>query len=103
MPYLLQSFVEKKINTLIQSGYLRKHRMYKRCALYARKLNDSCIETRPHTPNMEELQNHLSTEITRVQNEPLRISKIDLEKAYVQTKLSEKTSRECNFSKTEEK
>ena len=30
-------------------------------------------------PSMEELLNQISTDITRVQNEPLWISKIDLE------------------------
>ena len=34
-------------------------------ALESRKLNDSCIKVRPHMPNMEELLNHISVEITK--------------------------------------
>ena len=34
---------------------------------------------RPDMPNMEDLLNQMSTEITRVQNEPVWISTIDLE------------------------
>ena len=50
-------------------------------------------------PNMEDLLNQISTEITRVQNELLWISKIDLEYAYGQMKLSEKQVN-TNFAKT---
>ena len=53
---------------------------------------------RPHMPNMEELLNKLSIEVTRVQNEPFWISKLDLEYAYGQLKLSEETIRQCDFS-----
>ena len=34
-------------------------------ALDSRKLNDSCNKRRPHMPNMEELLNQISVEITR--------------------------------------
>ena len=37
-------------------------------ALDFQKLNDSCIKRRPHMPNMEELLNHISVEITRDRN-----------------------------------
>ena len=50
-------------------------------------------------PNLEELLNHSSNELTRVQNEPLWISKIDRKYAYGQIKLAEETSRQCNFVK----
>ena len=64
----------------------------------SRKLNDSCIEKRPHMPIMEVLLNQISTEITRVQNEPLWISKTDLEYEYGQLNLSQGTSRQCKFA-----
>ena len=47
-------------------------------ALDSRKLNDSCLKTRPHMPNMEELLNQISVKITM----KLMISKIDLDYAY---------------------
>ena len=50
-------------------------------------------------PNVEELLNQISTEL-KVQNEPLWISKLDLEYAYGQLELSEKTSKQCNFAFT---
>ena len=46
-------------------------------------------------PKIEELPKQISTEITRVQNEPLWLSKIsliDLDYAYGQLKLSEETN-----------
>ena len=70
-------------------------------ALDSRKLNDSCIKKRPHMPNMEEL-NQISVEITRDLTVQLFISKIDLDYAYGQMKLYEKTSQQCVFAKTGE-
>ena len=49
---------------------------------------------------MEELLDQISTGITRVQNEPLWVSMIGLEYAYLQLKLSEEVSRQCNFAIT---
>ena len=51
-------------------------------------------------PNLEEILNQISSEITRVQNEPLLISEIDPEYLYGQLKLSEGTSRHCKFAVT---
>ena len=62
-------------------------------ALDARKLKDSCIKMRPHTPNMEKLLNQISVEISRNRTMQLFISKIDLDYAYGQMKLSKETSR----------
>ena len=72
-------------------------------ALDSRKLNDSCIKMRPHMPSMEELLNQISVEITRDRTLQLFISKIDLDYAYGQMKLSEETSRQCVFALTGEK
>ena len=63
-------------------------------ALDSRNLNDSCIKIRPHMPNMEELLNQLSVEITRDRTKELMISKIDLDYAYSQMKLTKETSRQ---------
>ena len=67
-------------------------------ALDSRKLNDSCTKVRPHMPNMEELVNQISEEITKDRTKELRISKIDLDYAYGQMMLSEETSRQCVFA-----
>ena len=51
-------------------------------------------------PNMEELLNQISMEITRDRTAQLFMSKIDLDYAYGQMKLSEETSRQCVFALT---
>ena len=69
-------------------------------ALDSRKLNDSCIKVRPHMPNMEELLNQISVEITKDRTKKLMMSKIDLDYAYGQMMLSEEPSRQCVFAIT---
>ena len=69
-------------------------------ALDSRKLNNSCIKVRPHMPNMKELLNQISVEITKDRTKKLMISKIDLDYAYGQMMLSEETSRQCVFAIT---
>ena len=64
------------------------------------KLNDSFIKMRPHMPNMEELINQKSVESIQARTVQLVISKIDLECAYGQMKLSDETSRQCVFALT---
>ena len=51
-------------------------------------------------PNMEELLNQFSVEITRDRTFQLFISKIDSDYAYGQKKLSKETSRQCVFAIT---
>ena len=68
--------------------------------LDSRKLNDSCIKVRPHMPNMEELLNQISVEITKDRTKKLMISKIHLDHTYGQMMLSEETSRQCVFAIT---
>ena len=51
-------------------------------------------------PNMEELLNQILVEITRDRTKELNISKIDLDYAYGQMKLSKETSRQCVFAIT---
>ena len=49
---------------------------------------------------MEELLNQISVEIPRDRKAQLFISKIDLDYAYGQMKLSKETSRQCVFAIT---
>ena len=51
-------------------------------------------------PNMEELLTQISVEVTRDQTAQLFISKIDLDCAYGQMKLSKEKSRQCVFAIT---
>ena len=71
-------------------------------ALDAGKLNESCVKKRPHMPNMEELLNQISTELSRNDHDPIWISAIDLDYAYGQMKLAPETSEHCNFAVTGE-
>ena len=50
--------------------------------------------------NMEESLKEVSVEITRDRTVQLFISKVDLDYAYRQMKLSEETSRQCVFALT---
>ena len=69
-------------------------------ALISKKLNHSCIKIRPHMPNKEELLHRISVEITRDRTKKVMISKMDLDNAYGQMKLSMGTSRQCVFAIT---
>ena len=118
VPLHLQIDVERELERLIKSGHLEKvNNVDEDCfvspvvitvksdksvkiALDSRKLNDSCIKMRPHMPNMEELLNQISVEITRDRTAQLFISKNDLDYAYGQMKLSDETSRQCLFALT---
>ena len=118
VPLHLQERVGRELEKLIKSGHLEKIKdVDKDCfvspvvitvksdksvkiALDSRKLSDSCITMRPHMPNMEELLNQISVEITRDRTTQLFMSKIDLDYAYGQIKLSEETSRQCVFALT---
>ena len=55
---------------------------------------------RPHIPNIEELLNQISVENTRDQTVQLFISKVDLNYANEQMKLSYETSRQSVFATT---
>ena len=118
IPLHLQEEVGKELEKLIKTGHLEKVKLVDedcfvspvviavkndksiKIALDSRKLNDSCIKIRPHMPNMEELLNQISVEITRDRTKELMISKIDLDYAYGQMKLSKETSRQCVFAIT---
>ena len=118
VPLHLQKDVGRELERLIKSGHLEKINYVDedcfvspvvitvksnksvKTALDSRKLNDSCIKMRPHMPNMEELLNQISVEITRDRTLQLFMSKIDLDYAYGQMKLLEETSRQCVFAQT---
>ena len=112
----LQGSVGKELEKLIDSGHsekinhvdedcfvppvvitVKKDRSVK-IALDSRKLNDNCIKIRPHMPNLEELLNQFSIDITTDRSKPLIISKVDLYYAYAQMKLAKETSRHCVFA-----
>ena len=119
-PLHLQEAVGKENETLTKSGHLERVKQVDedcfvspvvitvkndksvKVALDSRNLNDSCIKVRPHMPNMEELLNQLSVEITKDRTNKLMISKLDLDYAYGQMMLSGKTSRHCVFAITGE-
>ena len=118
IPLHLQEDVGKELKRLIKTGHLEKIKHVDedcfvspivitvkndksvKIALDSRKLNDSCIKIRPHMPNMEELLNQISVEITKDRTKELMMSKIDLDYAYGQMKLSKETSRQCVFAIT---
>ena len=118
VPLHLQEDVGKILEKLIESGHLEKIKDVDedcfvspvvitvksdksvKIALDSRKLNDICIKIRPYMPNMEELLNQISVEITRDRTMQLFKSKIDLDYAYGQKKISEETIRQCVFTLT---
>ena len=121
IPYHLQDDVKNELDRLINSGHLQRLETIEedcfvspvvitvkkdktvKIALDARKLNDSCIKKRPHMPNMDELLNQISSELSKNELDPIWISIIDLDYAYGQMKLSPETSKHCNFAITGEK
>ena len=110
--------MDEEIHKLIQSRYIERIQNVKedrfispvittvkedklvKITQESRKLNDSCIKMRSHTPIMHELLNQTSTGQKTVQNEPTRISKTDLENACRQLQLFKRTTGRCNFAKT---
>ena len=54
-------------------------------------------------PNMDELLNPISAELSKNDTDPTWISVIDLDYAYGQMKLAPETNKHCNFAITGEK
>ena len=122
VPLHLQEDVGKELEKLIRTGHLEKiNDVDEDCfvspvvitiksdksvkiALDSRNLNDSCIKMKPQIckimPNILEILNQIPVEITRGRTVQLFLSKIDLDYAYGQLKLSEETSRQCVFALT---
>ena len=105
IPLHLQDAVEKEIQKLIESGHIEKLEEVPedtfispavitvkkdksvKIAIDSRKLNESCIKRRPNMPNMEDLINRISTEISKNEDDELWITKVDLDYAYGQMEL----------------
>ena len=118
IPLHLQEEVGRELEKLIETGHLEKVKHVDedcfvsplvitvksdksvKIALDSRKLNDSCKKIRPHISNMEELLNQISVEITRGRTKEVMISKIDLDYANGQMRLSKETSRQFVFAIT---
>ena len=66
-------------------------------ALDSRKLNEECVKRKAAMPNIEELISKMSVEITKSNGE-IWMSKIDLDYAYGQAKLSKDAAKHCVFS-----
>ena len=119
-PYHLQKDVKNELDQIIKSGFLErletveedcfkspvvitvKNDKTVKILLDAQKLNDSCVKKRPLMPNMEELLNQISAELSKCDRDPIWISVIDLDYAYGQMKLAPETSKHCNFAITGE-
>ena len=98
-PLYLQEDVGRELEKLVRTGLLEKFNDVSpvvitvnsdksvKIALDSQKINDSCFKMRPLMPNMEELLNQISVEITRDRKIQLFISTFDLDYAYRQMKL----------------
>ena len=109
-----QKTVKKELEKLIESGHLEKaDKTTEYCfvspavitikqdksvdvALDSRKLNEACVNRKAAMPNMEELISKISAEITRSSGE-IWMSKIDLDYAYGQAKLTVEAAKHCVF------
>ena len=67
-------------------------------ALDSRKLNDITVKKKAQMPNMEELLSRISRKISDGKRGEIWISKLDLDYAYGQVKLSEKAKKLCLFT-----
>ena len=115
VPILFQTTVKKELEKLIESGNLEKaDNTTENCfvspaaitikkdksvklALDSRNFNEACVKRKAAMPNMEELISKISAEITR-NNGEIWMSKIDLDYAYGQTKLTVEAAKHCVFS-----
>ena len=84
----------------IPGSKIDKKRKVNKNEMDSGKLNDSCIKIRPHMPNMDELLNQISVETTRDRTMIIDFSKLDLDHANGQKKLSKETKRKCIFAIT---
>ena len=121
IPYHLKQHVKNELDRLMKFGHFVKLELIEadcfvssvkitvkkdktvKIALDASKLNENCWQKRPHLPNMEELLNQMSAELSKYDRDPLLISVTDLDYAYGQMKLAPQTSKHCKFAKTGEK
>ena len=114
VPIHFQNSVRHELEKVIEKGHLEKaDRTTEDCfisavitikidesvkiALDSRMVNESCIKRKAAMPNMEELISKISAEITKSNGE-IWMSKIDLNYAYGQAKLSKEAAKHCVFS-----
>ena len=115
VPIHFQKIVREEIEKLIAKGHLEKaDKTTANCfispavitikkdksvkiALDSRKLNEACIKRKAAMPNMEELLSKISAKNTKGDGE-IWMSKIDLDYAYGQEKLSKEAAKHCAFS-----
>ena len=115
VPIHFQKTVKQELEKLIKAGHLEKaDKTTENCfissalitikkdksvkiALDSRKLNEACVKRKTAMPNMEELISKISADITKSNGE-IWMSKIDLDYAYGQAKLSREAARHCVFS-----
>ena len=111
IPHHLQEAVEKESEKLMKSGHFEKVKHVVRdCFVLPVVItvkSDKSVKialdsrnVRPHMPNLVELLNETSVEITKDRTKELRIPKKYLDYAYGQMMLSEETSRQCVFAIT---
>ena len=116
VPIHFQKRVKKELEKLLESGHLEKaDKTTEHCfvspavttikkdksvkiALDSRKLNEACVKRKAAMSNMEELISKQSAEITRSSGE-IWMSKIDLDYAYGQAKLTAEAAKHCVFSR----
>ena len=116
MPIHFQKCVGHELEELIEKGHLEKaDGTTENCfvspavitikkdksvkiALDYRKLNESCIKRKAVMPNVETLISKISAETTKSNGE-IWMSKINLDYAYGQAKISKEASKHCVFSK----
>ena len=115
VPIHFQKTVKHELEKLIEKGHLEKmDKTTENCfisqavismkkdksvkiAIDSRKLNKACDKRKAAMPNMKELISKISAEITKSNGE-LWMSKIDLDYAYGQAKLSKEAAKHCVFS-----
>ena len=91
IPYHLQKDVKNELDRIIKSGHLERLETIEeycfvspvlitvkkdktvKITLDARKLNKSFVKKRPHMPNMEEILNPISAELSRDDHDPTDI------------------------------
>ena len=115
VPIHFQKNVREELEKFIKSGHIekadettencfispavitiKKDKSFK-MALDSRKLNEACRKRKAAMPNMEELISKISAKITNGEGE-IWMSKIDLDYAYGQARLSKKAAEHCVFS-----
>ena len=115
VPIHFQKTVKHKLEKLIEKRHLEKaDKTTENCfispavitkkkdksvkiAVDSRKLNEACVKRKAAMPNMRELISKISAEITKSNGE-IWTSKIDLDYAYGQAKLSKEAAKHCVFS-----